>query len=171
MNLSIGKVTAFLLLLALLSGCVGAGLGGQKGSAFEGLETVVAGEGQIYIYRPYKMFWLKAYPNVVVNGKLVGELRNGTYVVVNVSPGIHEITLPENGFWGIPDMTTKIDVGDGERIFLRVGAKLDSVMPMHFGSFGVVSMTASAVMTHIKEDLASAEISSLLRSNDLKKQL
>ena len=67
----------------------GAGLGGQKGSAFEGLETVVAGEGQIYIYRPYKMFWLKAYPNVVVNGKLVGELRNGTYVVVNVSPGIN----------------------------------------------------------------------------------
>ena len=156
------RILASFLLLTLLSGCIG--LGGQKGSLFKEFEAPRAGTGQIYIYRPYKLFWLKAYPNVMINEVLVGELRNGTYVVVNIPPGNHEITLPSNSFWAIPDMTAKLKIEAGERIFLRVGARLDHVLPMYFGAFGVVSMSASAVMTSVNEDLATEEIVELLKS-------
>ena len=167
-NIDLKRVKAtFCLLLTLLTGCTATGLGGQKGSLFTGFEPVEDGAGQIYIYRPYKTFWLKAYPNVIINDELVGELRNGTYIVVNVPSGNHKIILPSNNFWAIPSMSTELEVEKGQRIFLRVGAKLDSVLPIYLGSFGVVSMTASAAMVHIKEDVASLEISKLLRSNTI----
>ena len=79
-----------LLLVILLSGCAstpGSGFGGQAGTPFVGFELLRPNYAHIYIYRPSKLFWLKAYPNVSLDKESVGELRNGTYIVAEVPPG------------------------------------------------------------------------------------
>ena len=51
-------------------------------------------------------------------------------------------------------MKIVLEVDKSQRVFLRVGTKIYSILPTYLGSLGVVSMTVSAAMVNIKEEVA-----------------
>lgn len=162
----VGSIKILLLSALLLTGCTGTGFGGQRGQPFAGLESLNATNGQIYVYRPYKKFWLKAYPNISVDAEIAGELRNGTYVVIELPPRKYNLAILQNEYWAIPDMTTEIEVKAGERLFYRVAAIWEDMSVDVYGPIGLVSFSTKARFELVAEEVAVREINDLLKYSD-----
>ena len=146
-----------IFLTLFLTGCAGVGYGGKQGSPFVSLDPIKDGWGQIYIYRPYQKFWLLAYPNISVNGEIVGELRNGTYISIDVPPGEHDLEVIKNSYWAI-QMFSKVSVQSGQRVFIRTGSRFGGVSADVLGTFGILHLSASATMQHLQEDFSTSEV-------------
>lgn len=174
----------FLLIIIFLTGCASqpsSGLGGKQGTPFPGFESDSENSGYIYVYRPEKFFWFKAYPNVSVNGEVVGELRNGTYIVVSVPEGEHSVTVHRNGYWGVPDSQIKLFVKNGDSAFVEVQPHMESLLQVILvaASAGLMAETtgvgvlresdfegaASSTAEEKKEENMEPIFQKLLRSN------
>lgn len=81
---------------AALQGCATA-----TGAPFATLEAVPAGQANLYLYRQPALY-ASGQPFKVraADGKLVGELFNGSYMLLSLAPGKHSFTVDEGGFAG-----------------------------------------------------------------------
>ena len=116
----------FLLVsLALAS----AGLQGcaAPGPAFSSLEPVAAGKGHLYLYRKSGVYAPAAkYKVHSKDGGLVGELYNGSYLLLPLSPGRHQFTVDERGFAG--PKSFDIDVQAGKSYFVEYDSGLGMIL-------------------------------------------
>ena len=92
---------------ALLSGCAASG------------PTFVASPSSsnqsiIYLFRPAKFANGGSSPDVVLDGKKVGSLKNGGYIPLSVSPGPHTLEIPFNAWnWDVRCASVTLQVGGG----------------------------------------------------------
>jgi hypothetical protein len=74
---------------ALLTACAS----GPKMAEVESkIPALKANEGRIYVYRSSSMMGAAIQPNVLLNGKVVGESKPGGFFFVTVAPGPMEIS-------------------------------------------------------------------------------
>ena len=144
------------LLILMLAGCA-------SGPRFnpEALPVLQTGQGRVVLLRGHTLQGGGTYPQVRINGSVVGNLVLGGYAVVNVPPGITEVVLEPGGFaWSAAYGVVKYSytVNDTETIYLR--------LQMATGTSGVVMggralPAAGFDFKQINEKLASGMLSGL----------
>ncbi len=65
----------------------------STGPKFSGFETLEDEEARIYVMRPWRLYRGAATLDVLNNDSVVGDLPNGSYIPVNVTPGNGTITI------------------------------------------------------------------------------
>jgi len=105
------------LLTVLALGMIGCSASGQAFHA--GLMQTPAGESKIFVYRPDQFVGGGYTANIMLDGQLMGRLRNGGYISASVAPGRHTIEI-DKAFYelGGRDPTTFI-TAVGQIYFVR----------------------------------------------------
>ena len=142
-----------------LSGC--SSFGGSKGSAFQGLNEIKSNTGQVYIYRPYSFVMSLAIPTTKVDGEKAEGIRNGSYMIYELTPGKHKFSLSNNANWAAGKIDFVVDVREGERYFYRLTAHVGNVAA--FGQFVTVYMGSH--LNQVEEKFALREMSKLKFTN------
>jgi hypothetical protein len=133
---------------ALLQGCA------APGAPFATLDAMPAGKGNLYLYRKPALYAAGAkYKVRSGEGKLVGELYNGSYLVLPLVPGKHQFSVDEQGF-GKPK-SFDVDVKAGHNYFVEY----DSSKGLLLG-WGLLSDSAART-----EAQALADLKGLNRAN------
>ena len=128
--------------LTLLSGC---GAGGAK---FSGLENPAKDMAQVYIYRPSAFVQSGNFPDVALDGKEIGQLKNGGFLRFNAPAGKHTISLSGNMMqWIHRDANIPVTLKAGETNFYKLTVSMGgsgSGVNIGFGQvhgFGFVQIT------------------------------
>lgn len=106
-------VTLAFVIGAILTGCASA----PPGPKFSGLQNVPSSTAELIIYRQ-SAFWAKGTTMpVLIDGKKIGELYNGSYLQQELTPGNHVVKV-------IPSALGKsaeenVEIAAGERKFLH----------------------------------------------------
>jgi len=83
-----------LLIAAVVSGALAAtGCATATGQAFKAVADAPAGKGQVYLYRKSALAAGGSSFTVTVNKKEVGELFNGSFMQLTLTPGAHVFTV------------------------------------------------------------------------------
>lgn len=93
------------------------------GDSFVQITELPQGHSVIYIYRPYSSISGASEPDVYVNGKIYGELKNRGYLPIVTNVDSLDITIDKDGIlnnWDVPGKTVTIKTTPGESYFLRV---------------------------------------------------
>ena len=146
----------FLVSILLVTGCQS--FGGPKGTPYIGLNEYQSGKGQVYLYRPSGFAMGMAIPSLEINGQSAMSVRNGSYTIYELDPGVHKFVLSRNGNWSAPKMEFTTDVKVGERHFYRLSTDVGSIYLI--GSVGV--STINGYLGKVNEDLAIHEMRRLL---------
>jgi hypothetical protein len=81
---SLTRRVAVVALAALLGACAS---GPKLAEIKSSIPAVKPGEGRIYVYRDGSMMGAGIQPNVLINGKVVGESKPGGFFFVDLQPG------------------------------------------------------------------------------------
>jgi hypothetical protein len=81
---SLTRRVAVVALAALLAACAS---GPKLAEIKSSIPAVKPGEGRIYVYRDGSMMGAGIQPNVLINGKVVGESKPGGFFFVDLPPG------------------------------------------------------------------------------------
>jgi uncharacterized protein DUF2846 len=80
-------------------------------------------ESVVYIYRPYSMSNIMLSPEVFINDKKIGEVKNNSYLYVRVLPGKHSLELKLDArYSGVQQL--ELNAWPGQSIFIRVNTAL-----------------------------------------------
>jgi hypothetical protein len=85
----ISRRLAVVAMAALLSACAS---GPKHAEIQSSIPALKSGEGRLYVYRSSGMFGAAIQPNVLVNGKVVGESKPGGFFFVDLPPGPLEVS-------------------------------------------------------------------------------
>jgi hypothetical protein len=77
------------------------------------------GNGTIYFLRPTPVMGWATKPDIKVDGRLVGELSVGSYLVVSCPHGQHSLSVRGGGLEG--GFETQLQVESGKSYFIEVG--------------------------------------------------
>ena len=133
---------------AFLQGCA------APGAPFASLDPVAAGKGHLYLYRKPALYAAGAkYKVRAADGTLVGELYNGSYLLLPLAPGKHQFSVDEGGF--AKPKTFEVDVQSGKNYFVEY----DSSKGLLLG-WGMLSDSAART-----EAQALADLKGLNRAN------
>ena len=75
-----------------------AGCASIQGQPFAQATDLSGSEGVIYIYRPYNIIGGAKMYTILLDGKEVGKLVNGSYHALRVASGEHKVKLKEDVF-------------------------------------------------------------------------
>ncbi|MBC7955145.1 MAG: DUF2846 domain-containing protein, partial [Cytophagales bacterium] len=78
-----------LLMVALLSACA---TGPKMSEVSASIKPVQANEARVYFYRSSSMMGAAIQPNILLNGKVVGESKPGGFFFVTTAPGPMEVS-------------------------------------------------------------------------------
>ncbi len=78
-----------LLMVALLTACAS---GPKMAEISSSIKPVKADEGRVYFYRSGSMMGAAIQPNILLNGKVVGESKPGGFFFVTTAPGPMEVS-------------------------------------------------------------------------------
>jgi hypothetical protein len=87
-----------------------------KHGSYEGLKSLEQGKGTIYVYRESAFPGAMNQYDVLVDGKLVGSLPNGSFFTVNAEPGERNVR-PDTGSFG---QGAKVTVESGKAQCLKM---------------------------------------------------
>lgn len=133
---------------ALLQGCA------APGPAFAKLEPVAADKGHLYLYRKPALYAAGAqYKVKAADGTLVGQLYNGSYLLLPLKAGKHQFSVDEGGF--ARPRSFEVDVKPGQNYFVEY----DSSKGLLLG-WGLLSDSAART-----ESQALADLRGLNRAN------
>jgi hypothetical protein len=79
-----------LLVVALLTACAS---GPKMAEVQSSIPALKADEGRVYFYRSGSMVGAAIQPNILVNGKVVGESKPGGFFFVTSAPGPMEVAV------------------------------------------------------------------------------
>mgnify|MGYP006188477495 FL=1 len=142
----------------IVFGGFGSGCGAQ-GSVFE-LTSPKRGKSIIYIYRTKAFYQKSAWPDLFVNDISYGQLKNGGFAKIEVSPGKQLIEARRTNFftnWQINDLTLPIECEADQVCFVRITATMDDIYVI--GTIGGV--TGHGNISLVPKHIAIDEISSL----------
>ena len=109
------SISAATLIIAIVSLSMTACGGGATGSSFE-RATVAKNEAVIYIYRDEDPCLSNRTPEVFLDDKSVGKLKNGGYLVFKVEPKVHTVKIHAGDNM---DLGLYVDPGEGEERFVK----------------------------------------------------
>jgi hypothetical protein len=98
----------------LLSACAGAGGPDLKPVPAAGLPAPEGGQGRIVFYRPRASLFPAVDPQVIVNGRLVGDSLDGVVFYRDAWPGDYEVFLTSDR-----DNPVVFTLGPGESLYVR----------------------------------------------------
>jgi Protein of unknown function (DUF2846) len=102
-------------LLALLASC------SAGGKPFSGLESPDNTYAKIYIYRPSTLQQSGIFPDIKLDSKLIGKLKNTGYLSIKAAPGEHKLAVTGNYIqWNHSSRTFDISVKGGKTYFYRL---------------------------------------------------
>lgn len=103
------------VLLALLTGC------SAGGKQFAGIEAPATGFAKVYIYRPSAFIQSGIYPDIELDSKLVGKLKNGGFLALQVSPGEHTLAITGNYLqWSHPNRSFPLTFEAGKTYYYKL---------------------------------------------------
>jgi len=106
-----------LIALATLSAVVLAGCA-APGAPFATLDPVIAGKGNLYLYRKPALYASGAKFKVkAADGTQVGELYNSSYLLLPLAAGKHKFSVDEGGFQ--KPKSFEVDVKPGQNYFVE----------------------------------------------------
>ena len=152
------KYLFILALMIFLEAC------GAYGKRFTNLDLVEDKKGVLYIYRPTRLLHGGTWPTINIDGQKVGSLKNGGYLVKEISPGKHVVEITGNifiGGWMHRSFEVPIDIDAGEYSFLRIwlgGAELH-------GTPGMYSVLADVHVKEVPKEVALKELSEVRLSD------
>lgn len=79
--------------------------------------TPAEGTGRIVFYRPSGLFGFGMRPDILLDGKRVGQSAPGTQFYVDTVPGVHRIVVPNSTYPG--ERPLEVTVRNKETIFVR----------------------------------------------------
>ncbi|MFC1546008.1 DUF2846 domain-containing protein [Pseudomonadota bacterium] len=148
-------------LLALLSGCA------AGGKPFGGLEKPNATYAQVYIYRPSAFVQSGIFPDIELDSKLAGKLKNGGYLLLKTAPGSHKLAVTGNYLqWSHASRTFDLTFEGGKTYFYQLQPFIGSGGGMVGGVY-LANHTYSFMQVE-NEDNALAELKKLKESVDSK---
>ena len=146
-----------LLLIFCLAGCVTTGpVGYQSFSSKQGAAL-------IYIYRESKFAASGVSADVVLDGKKIGTIPNGSFVAAYVSPGAHVLEVKFgtlNKLW-YKDQKAMFSLSEGNRKYVRLDLTLTGLTVG--GAFS--NSTWSTGLDEVTEDTAEKEMQKLGLNN------
>lgn len=99
------------LVAACIAGCA------APGAPFAGLDAVASDKGNLYLYRKPALYAFGAKYKVTADGAVVGELSNGSYLLLPLAPGKHSLSVDEGGF--ARPKSFEVDVQPGRNYFVE----------------------------------------------------
>jgi hypothetical protein len=125
-----------------------------------------------YIYRPEAstpgvMKPLKFdYPDVLIDGKSIGVLKYDEYLVTEITPGKHTVTITGlsnvSSGWAERDINQAINVGAGGQVFMKLKVEYD-LRKMNLGQPGAKYIIQ---LIPVGEEDAKYEIRNTNRTSD-----
>lgn len=133
----------------LLSSCA------SSGPQFSAVSAIPDGKAVIYVYRPWRIVGSAGvdWP-IAVDGRRIGDLANGEYVSVLVSPGLHTVDL------GIPDpgplesatsIPVDVSVVAGASAYVRANLTFTAETMQCCAKFDYVLLDARAALAELAE--------------------
>ena len=101
------------ILVGVLSACA------ASGPKFSGLPPVTEGAALVVLYRPHTSINSGGYPHVYLNGEKKTALLDTGYVLYQVPPGEHKITLTNPAFWD-GKQEWSFTIAAGQKQFFRL---------------------------------------------------
>jgi hypothetical protein len=150
------------LLFALLAGC------SAGGKQFSGLEKPATASAQVYVYRPSALLQSGIFPDIEIDSKLVGKLKNGGYLRFQVEPGEHKLSVTGNYLqWNHATREFDVSYEAGKTYFYQLQPFVASGGGMVGGVY--LANHSYSFMLVENEDDAVAELQKLKESVDAKK--
>ncbi|HKI62458.1 MAG TPA: DUF2846 domain-containing protein [Mariprofundaceae bacterium] len=101
--------------LVLLASC------SAGGKQFAGVEKPDSSYAQVYIYRPAAFAQSGIFPDIEMDSKLVGKLKNGGYLSAKVKPGDHKLAVTGNYLqWNYREHLFDVSFEGGKTYFYRL---------------------------------------------------
>lgn len=147
-------------LIIFISGC--SSLGGSRGSPYNGLSDFKPETGQVYIYRPSHFVMGLAIPTLKIDGKPAMSIRDGSYMVYDLSPGNHKFVLKENANWAVPKFEFDITIKKNERKYFRLSTDYGSIT--FYGS--AVTSAVNGYLGQVSEEFAMNELKNILHTGN-----
>lgn len=142
-----------LLLLSMwFVGC--ASLGGAAGVPYSGLSELKQDTAQVYIYRPSRFVMGMAIPTIKVNGIKATGVRNGSYVVYQLPPGMHKISILRNANWMPGNVDLELDLEDQNRYFFRLTTGTRDATAVG----NSISLSVGGTIQEVSEEFAITEL-------------
>ena len=141
------------MLACLVAGC------SASGADFE-LSAAPEGQGTIHIYRVNSFTGYSDAPDVKIDGKLVGTLKNAGFLTQTVDPGPHEIEVRVEFMKLFGGRKVSVDVEPGQNYYFKVAIQLDDAVynasgPLPISSFHIRRVDADVALAEIKTTKAS----------------
>lgn len=153
----ISKICIVILLAVIItsSGC------SAKGQYFSERNLLKSNESVIIVYRPKRAFQSVGYPSIYLDGVEQSKLKNGGYLVFDVSSGDHLIKAKGDVMmWDVRvgTLTSKVHSQTGKTNYIRL-------FP-HYRGIASISGPANVTWSfnEISEDVALKEVQSLRMS-------
>jgi len=144
------------LSLILLSGC------SASGPMYKPSEISSDKNAMIYVYRPSQFVNGGGYPEIKINNKSIGPLKNGGYLYKEVEAGKYTVLSEGNIMnWNFPDINVPVILKQGETAYLRLlsSASTSAIV----GS--MVYMGRDSNLHLVKPEHAKQEIKTMRLSN------
>jgi len=112
-----------LIAVACLAGCVTSGPSGYQ--SFNNKP----GTGLVYVYRESKFAASGVSADVVVDGKVIGTIPNGSFVAAYLKPGVHSIEVKFgaiNKLW-YKDQKAEVTFSESDRKYVRLDVTITSL--------------------------------------------
>jgi len=134
--------------LALLSSC---SAGGAK---FTGLEKPTDKLAQVYIYRPSSFIQSGNFPDLALDKKEIGQLKNGGFLKFTAPAGKHALSITGNALqWIHPDATATLKFEAGKTYFYKLTVSMSGSGGVNVG-FGQSHSFGFSQITDEKQALA-----------------
>lgn len=132
------------------------------GERFSGLRSPSDAEAQVVLYRPDLLRGSAASHTVYIDGYEVGVLRNAGWLISQVRPGTHSVTLDQRFESGTKKISMLIVVEPGKIVVLRTlpGAYHPGTVPfLPLGGY-----SEPWTMQQVTREIAEAEMKDLRHS-------
>jgi len=107
-----------IIMVSLLTMLVSCSAGGKPFSGLEKADTTYA---RVYIYRPSAFIQSGIFPDIKLDSKLVGKLKNGGYLSLKAMPGDHKLAVAGNYLqWNHMPRTFDVSFEGGKTYFYRL---------------------------------------------------
>lgn len=107
-----------ILLVSILMLVAGCSAGGKP---FGGLEKPDNTNAQVYLYRPFALAQSGIFPDIELDSKLIGSLKNGGYLSYKIAPGEHKLAVTGNYLqWNYSARVFDLTFEAGKTYFYRL---------------------------------------------------
>ncbi len=117
-----------------------------------------AGLSNVYIYRIGAYPTLRA-PMVRLDGRAVISPAEGSYTVVQLPPGSHQVMVDWAWDTGWPDVSSAIEVEEGAALYLKISGDFEIVSRTYNG----FNYEATSIMMPIEQEVAEREMAACCR--------